>query len=235
MKKSMGVYSVIFAICLAAFNVIVFVTPNVLDGAQKFSDSFWVGYVGITLAFLAQLACGLVACKASHLQKLFYNISLISVSYSGLIAMLIAGGVWMAIPTLPEWIGVVVCVLILAANVIAIIKAAAAAKIVSGTDEKIKAQTRLMKDLALNAQALMSAAQSDGLQQEAKKVYEALRYGDPVANGELCALEGRIKGEFVAFSDAVVSGDLTLAKENASTLLALLEKRNQSCRLHKNG
>ena len=142
MKKSIGVYSVIWAICLAVFNVIVFVTPNEIGGVSKFTASFWVGYVFITVAFIGQLVCAFFALKAENIKKMFYRIPMISISYTGLILMLIAGGIFMAIPTLPEWIGIIVCAIILAFNAIAVIKATAAAEVVGGIDEKLDIQIK---------------------------------------------------------------------------------------------
>ena len=49
MKKSFKIYSLIWAICVAVFNVITFVTPNEIGGVSKFSGSFWVGYIFITV------------------------------------------------------------------------------------------------------------------------------------------------------------------------------------------
>ena len=113
MKKSIGVYSIIWAICLAIFNVIVFVTPNEIGGVSKFSGSFWVGYIFITIAFIGQLVCAFFAFKPSDKQKVFYNIPLVTISYAGLIVMLIAGTACMAIPNLTNWIGIIVCLLVL--------------------------------------------------------------------------------------------------------------------------
>lgn len=233
MKKSIGVYSIIWAICLAVFNVIVFVTPNELAGVSKFGGSFWVGYIFITVAFLGQLICAFFAFKAKNLKKFFYNIPLISISYGGVIAMLVVGSVFMAIPVLPEWIAIIVCVIVLAFNVIAIIKATAAADIVSGIDEKIKTQMFFIKSLSVDAQSLMTSAKSDELHAEAKKVYEAIRYSDPMASAALSDLDTQIERQFNAFSDAVKTEDVELAKETAYALVEMVEKRNQKCKLLK--
>ena len=233
MKKSFGIYSIVWAICLAVFNVITFVTPNEIGGVSKFSGSFWVGYIFITIAFLGQLACAFVAFKAENLKKFFYNIPLLSISYGGLVAMLIVGSIFMAIPVLPEWIAIIVCVIILAFNAIAIIKATAAADIVSGIDEKIKTQTFFIKSLSIDAQSLMTSAKSDELRAEAKKVYEAIRYSDPMAYATLSDLDAQIEKQFNAFSDAVKADDAGLAKETADTLVEMVERRNQKCKLLK--
>lgn len=233
MKKSFKIYSLIWAICFAVFNVITFVTPNEIGDVSKFSGSFWVGYIFITIAFVGQLACAFVAFKAENLKKFFYNIPLLSISYGGLVAMLIVGSVFMAIPVLPKWIGIIVCVIILAFNAIAIIKATAAADIVSGIDEKIKTQTFFIKSLSVDAQSLMTSAKSDELRAEAKKAYEVIRYSDPMANTALSDLDAQIERQFNAFSDAIKAEDAELAKETADALVEMVERRNQKCKLLK--
>lgn len=233
MKKSISVYSIIWTICLVVFNVITFVTPNEIGGVSKFTGTFWVGYIFITIAFLGQLACAFVAFKAENLKKFFYNIPLLSISYGGLVTMLVIGSIFMAIPALPEWIAIIVCVIILAFNAIAIIKATAATDIVSGIDEKIKTQTFFIKSLSVDAQGLVTSAESDELRAEAKKVYEAIRYSDPMANATLSDLDAQIERQFNAFSDAVKAEDSELAKETAAALVEMVERRNQKCKLLK--
>ena len=233
MKKSFKIYSLIWAICLAVFNVITFATPNEIGGVSKFNGSFWVGYVFITIAFIGQLTCAFVAFKAENLKKFFYNIPLLSISYGGLVTMLVVGSIFMAVPALPEWIAIIVCVIILAFNAIAIIKATAAADIVSGIDEKIKAQTFFIKSLSVDAQSLMGSAKTEALRAEAKKVYEEIRYSDPMANDALTELDHQIERQFNSFSDAINSEDLEVATELASSLIEMINRRNQKCQLLK--
>ena len=109
MKKAFQKYAIIWAIFFVVFNVICFVTPGKAAGMNKFGGAFWSGYVFISLAFIGQLACTWFAFKADSLQKLFYNLPLIRISYTGLVVMLIVGAVVMAVPNLPNWIGVMIC------------------------------------------------------------------------------------------------------------------------------
>ncbi len=233
MKKNFKYYSVIWLISLVIFNVIVFVTPNEAAGMSKFGGAFWVGYIFITIAFLGQLACAFKAFKEENLQRVFYNIPLISISYIGLITMLIAGTVCMIIPNIPNWVGIIICMSILALSGTSIIKASVAADIVGKIDEKIKTQTQFIKMLTVDSQVLMTSTTNAELKAEVKKVYEAIRYSDSMSNPALDEVETQIQNEFVAFADAVKAEDLEVAKSVAGELLVLIDGRNKKCRALK--
>lgn len=106
MRKTLGYFAAVWAICIAVFNVICFATPRYIAGTDKFAGAFWVGYAFITAAFLGQLACAFIAFRTENLQKLFLNLPLFKISYRGLFSMLVAGSIVMLIPNLPKWIGV---------------------------------------------------------------------------------------------------------------------------------
>jgi hypothetical protein len=232
MKKRITVYGIIWAICLGIFNVISFVTPNEINGVSKFNGSFWVGYVFITVAFVGQLICAIFALKSNKFNKLFYNISLITVSYAGLTSTVIIGGIFMAINALPYWIGIILCVIILGFNAISVIKASAASSIVSNIDEKVKAKTLFIRELTVDADALVKCASND-LKKEALTVYDAIRYSDPMSSNALISIENQIKNDFIEFSEAIRNEDLALATEGAKSLLESLNTRNQKCKLLK--
>ena len=230
MKKTFNYYSICWLISLAVFNVIAFVTPNEIAGISKFTGAFWVGYIFITLAFIGQLGC---AFKAENLKKLFYNIPLISVSYTGLVVMLFVGIICTAVPFIPYWVGIIACLLVLAFSAISVIKATVAADVVSEVDEKIKEQTQFIKLLTADAEHLMSSSKTAELKAEAKKVYEAIRYSDPMSNEALADIEGQIQSEFAFFTQAIRSEDLELAKSVADGLLNLIDARNKKCKVLK--
>ena len=74
----------------------------------------------------------------------------------------------------------------------------------------------------------------DKLKEEAKRVYEAIRYANPTSSVALAEINLQIERELSAFSDAVSDGDATLARAIANTLVSLIEKRNAECKLTKN-
>lgn len=233
MKKTLGFFSIIWAISLALFNVIVFVTPNEVAGMTKFGGAFWVGYISITFAFVGQWVCAFFAFKPSDKQKVFYNIPLVTISYAGLVVMLIAGTVCMAIPNLPNWLGMIVCLFILVITAIAVITATFAASVVGEIDQKVKVKTFFIKSLAVDAEHLMHTSKTAELKVLAKKVYEAIRYSDPMTDGGLGEVEHKIQSGFSDFESAVMSEDFELASSTANELLSLIDIRNKKCRLFK--
>ena len=233
MNKKFKYYAIIWAILLAVFNVICFVTPSEAAGMSKFGGAFWAGYIFITIAFIGQLICAYIALKTDDKTKLFYNIPVIRVSYTGLILTVVFGALCMAIPNLPNWVGIIVCLLVLAFTAIAVIKAKAASDVVEKIDNKVKAQTLFVKSLPVDAESLLARATTPEAKEACKKVYEAVRYSDPMSSVQLVDIEEQIEGSFIAFSAAIIENDTELAAAESKNLLVLIDNRNKKCRLLK--
>lgn len=232
MNKRIKYYALIWAILLAVFNVICFITPGEAAGMSKFGGAFWVGYIFITIAFIGQLVCAYIALKTDDKTKLFYNIPIIRVSYTGLILTLIFGALCMAISNLPNWVGIIVCLLILAFSAIAVIKAKSASDVVEKIDEKVKAQTLFVKSLTVDAESLLARAATPEAKDACKKVYEAVRYSDPMSNDALAGVESQITLKFNEFSNAVTGGADNIGNI-ADELVILIGDRNKKCKLLK--
>ena len=232
MKKVCKSYVAIWAVLFVLFQVISFVSVG-WTGEGKYTPSFWTGYIFITLAFIGQLVCALVALKEEEPKKTFYKISLLTTSYTGLILSFIFGGLCMVISPLPYWVGILLCAGVLAANVIAIIKASAAVDIVGGVDEKVKAQTLFIKSLTVDAEGLVARAKSEAVKAECKKLYEAIRYSDPMSHDALASVEGEITVKFSALTEAVKADHVEEASAVAAELAILVADRNKKCKLLK--
>ena len=227
MNKILKPYAGVWAICFALFNALVFLTPI------EHSGGFWVGYAFITVAFLGQFGCTYKAFKAENLKKCFYNVPLITISYTGLIVMLIAGSVCMVIPGIPNWLGVIVCLVVLGVTAIAVISAGAAGTIVDHLDKKVEEKTTFIRNLTIDAENLMNRANAPMLKNQCKKVLEAVRYSDPMSSKELSNVEQRIQEEFDVLTDAVIADDFDCTESAAKELLTLIAERNKKCRAFK--
>lgn len=221
MKKTFNLYAICWAILFVLFNAITFIVPTVK------APSFWIAYVLIALSFIGQLICAYFAFKEDDNKKFFYNVSLITISYSSTIVSVIVGILFMVIPFVPAWVGAVVCLIILAFSAVSILKAKAAIDIVSGIDEKVKAKTLFIKSLTVDAETLMTKAKSDSVKTELKKVYEAIRYSDPMSNEALSSVESQITLKFDTLSKAVEADDVETVKTSTEEMLILVNDRNK--------
>ena len=224
MKKRSLVYTLIWAIALGIFNTVVFVAPLTYDG------DFFAAYIFVTVAFVAQLVCSLLTLREQSADKLFYRIPLITVSYTGVTLMLLAATPCMLFAGTRPWFVIVLSAVILGLNIIAVLKATAAATIVEKLDEKTAARTARFAELTATASSLLAMAESEAMRSEAKTVYEALRYSDPCSNEQLAPMEAQIQRELVAFAAALTDGDEELAKSSKDTLLQLIATRNEQCK-----
>ena len=90
-----------------------------------------------------------------------------------------------------------------------------------------------IKSLTVDAESLIARAKSETLKAECKKVYEAVRYSDPMSNGALASIENDITIKFSKLSEAVVSDDSEAVVTLADEIIILLGDRNKKCRLLK--
>ena len=225
MNKNQKYYIGFWVILFLVFQAIAFIAPG-WSNIEKYTSSFWIGYVFISISFIGQLICTLTALKEQNLTKLFYKIPLIRVSYIGLIVSFIVGGACMLISPLPYWIGAIVAVIVLAVTALAVVKASAAADIVAEIDEKVRKQTFFIRNLTIEAETMMVKAKEPESKVLCKKIYEALRYSDPMSNEELSTIEGKIEAQFAVLSD-------TFSSDVAEEILLLIGERNRKCKLLK--
>ena len=225
MNKNQKRYIGFWAILFVLFQLIAFVSPGWIN-IEKYTSSFWIGYAFITLSFFGQLICSLFVLKEQNLTKLFYKIPLIRISYTGLIVSFVVGGACMLLSPLPYWIGALVAAVVLAITALSLVKASAAADIVAEIDDKISKQTFFIRDMTMEAENLMVRTKTPETKMICKKIYEALRYSDPMSNDALAEIEGKIKTQFTSFSDSV-------SPEAAEELLLLIGERNRKCKLLK--
>ena len=232
MKKNFKSYALIWAIFLVAFNVIVFLVRPIIPGYEiRYDLRFWIAWLFVMVAFVGNLLCASKAFQAENLEKLFYKVPLITVSYRGLIGMLVLGGALMLIPNCPAWIAAIVCVAIAAFTAVAVVKVDWAGEAVSETHEKVKAQTQFIKLLTVDAETLLGKAKTPDAKITTKKVYEALRYSDPMSSEALGEIEAELAEKFRAL-EAAVTADQGVT-EAAESLLETLAERNRKCKAMK--
>lgn len=231
-KHSFRLFAAVWAVMFAVFNLASFVIPPVA-GENKYEGSFWFGWALVCVAFLIDLGCGVFTFRANNLQKMFYRLPLVDLGYWATAIITAVGSVIMIVNTIPQWVAGVISFGIIVIYFIAIAKTATAAFIVEEIDEKVKTGTLFIKSLTVDAEGLIAKAKSEDVKAECKKVYEAVRYSDPMSNDALAATESQITLKFSELSAAVGENNLEAVKTAAREVVVLLDDRNKKCKLLK--
>lgn len=226
MKKIFNMYIAIWTVLLVIFNAIAFISPGWI-GIEKYSHSFWIGYAVITAAFFGQLACAWKAFGTDSLQKFFYGIPLIRISYAGLIATFIFGGLCMFLSLLWGWVAAIVCLAVVVITVLAVIKAGTAGEMVEEIDKKIETKTAFIKNLRVDAEMLAAREDNPEANKALSSLAEKIRYSDPTSNPALAEIENDILYKFNALKTSENKVD------NVKEIVLLLEERNEKCRMMK--
>lgn len=229
MKKNFKFYAIGWFFLLGLFNLLAFIIPA-WPTLEKFTASFWIGW-GVTLgAFFGQLICAWISFKDESAKKTFYNFSLFSVSYAGLIATFVVGLICMIVTPLPYWIAAIACTIVLVANIVAVAKAKIAVDLVADVDKKVETATAFIYEMREESESLFARAKADDVKAICKKVRDAFKYSDPMSNSELSSVESDIKTHFALLCTAVKEGKMDVVSAEAEELLALVAERNNKCK-----
>ncbi len=232
MNKNFKFYTVIWAALFALYNVIVFLVRPILPlVSTAYNTGFWIAW-GISIAaFICNMVCAYITLHGDNLERTFYRIPLIHMSYTCLISMLMISGALMLIPSCPAWISAVVCVAVFLLQVISLVKSEWAVETVEATEQKIQERTSFIREITADAEKLISSAQTDEAGASCRKVYEALRYSDPMSSEELAEIETEIKQNFEIFSEKIAAGEEVSTA--ADELMELIGDRSRKCKLTK--
>ena len=72
------------------------------------------------------------------------------------------------------------------------VNATTVADVVAQVEEKVKTKTAFMRLAVVDAESIMARATTAEIKAETKKVYEALRYSDPMSSDMLASIEQEI-------------------------------------------
>lgn len=207
-----------------------------IEGTYKTAsyDSYLFVSAGIVIVgYIFSLISTLIAFKKKQdITATFFGVP---ASYSGIVTyiLLIILSILELVLKFKIAIPCVIAVIIIVISSIKLVKICFAVDTVQNLDEKVKVQTFFIKSLTIDAQTLVQEARTDEVKQIAKKVYDAVRYSDPVSNEILANIESSITLKFKEFEEAVINDDTDLALESSKELLVLINDRNQKCKLLK--
>ena len=203
---------------------------------SRYDAPFFIGLIIALLGFALALVA-VIKLNLDSKEKTFLRISVIRTAYCVSILSVLFAVVYMFILPMfvktPVWLGGVFAVLVIAFGVSSFIKINTATEYVEQIDTKVKENTFFIKSLTVDADTLVSKASTPEIKAVAKKVYEVIRYSDPMSNDKLAGLELKIEKLFDEYQNAVNANDYELEKQTASALTEAVEERNKKCKLLK--
>ena len=234
MNRNFKYFGFAWLINLIVFNVLVFVVPAATIGSTHFEHStFWIGYILVLIAFFAQIICGYLTLRGQEVDKIFLRLPILYVVHSAVITSTFFGALFLLIPSLPGWIGGVVAILVSAFFGVAALKATALTENVETIGEKAARKAAFIRALSIQAQALVARANDDLSKATAKRVYDAIRYSDPMSVPALNDIEEEIFEAFNRFDEAIQSGDTAAVALLGDKVILLIGERNNKCKLLK--
>ena len=232
MKKNFKFYVLGWVALLGLFNLLAFVIPA-WPTLEKFTASFWIGWGVATGAFFGQLICAWEAFKDESAKKTFYNISIFTVSYLGLITMFVVAMICIVITPLPYWVAAIACSAVLIANIVAVVKAKIAVDAVVGVDEKIENSTSFIYEMREKSEYLLASSDNDNMKVIFKKIRDAFKYSDPMSDELLNQLETQISITFEQLVEQNTAENIIEVETIANQLLGLINSRNAKCKRFK--
>lgn len=199
----------------------------------RYTANFFAAMAVMLIGYAYSVLVTLFAFKkANSNEKTFYGIP---VAYNGVVTfavLTVASALFMLLNLSIIAITAITAV-ILVISAIGLVKTSVARSAVEATGEKVKQQTAFIRLLSADAEHLMTTAKTPEIKAETKKVYEAIRYSDPMSNEALRDIETKIQYQFSAFTNAVKNEDSELVASMATELVELIDARNKKCKALK--
>lgn len=234
MKNNFKYYILIWAVFFIAWCSIVFIVRPIMPAYEiRYDARFWVSFLFIVATFIGNLLCAYIAFKAEDNKKMFLNMPLITISWVTLIIMLIAGSRMMLIPDFPAWITAIICIVIFAFNVTGIVKVVWATSLVESVDEKVRTKTSFIKLMQIEVESIMNKAKKEDIKSECKKLYDAIRYSDPMSNSSTLSIEDSISMKIKELSTMISINDVNRVEMIVDELIILIDKRNSIIKVSK--
>lgn len=213
---------IILGILFTVVSVIAFAVP-----IEK-AAAFWIAYAFTLIAFLIQfIVWKAFSTNEETLTSKFLGFPVLHISITYLLFQLLALAVFLFVPTLPAWIAVIACVIILGLSAICMIAADAGRNEIERVEEKVQPKVFFIKSLQAELELIADTESEATVKNALTQLAEKVRFSDPMSCDELADVEKRI-------ADKIEELKTTANKtEIIKTLNTLIDERNKKCKIMK--
>lgn len=183
----------ILGIAFILLNMIAFALPI------KKTSVFWIAYAFTVIAFAAQIAIWKLAfSKAESLKSKLLGLPIIHVGVVYLIIQIIAFSIFVAFPSLENWIPLIACTLIVGIFSICLISTEIGRDEITRIETKVQRKVSTIKGLHADVE-LVAETQTDAAVKEAlEALADNLKYSDPMSDESLAPIEKEISSKISA-------------------------------------
>ena len=184
-------YSVSWILFVILFNIICFVTPNKINGHNKFTGAFWSGYIFIMLAFVINLVFSIYTFTSKNEREQEIHFPIMYVGIFELAIMVIAGGIIMLTPNVSNWIAIVVCYSVLVISGVLSLAMDTVGRNATDTNMSFNEKTAVWRLVKQDSNLLLRYVSSEDEKRLVNEIIEAIKYSDPVSSEILTLIEKR--------------------------------------------
>lgn len=222
MKKNSTKGYAILGIIFLLISIIAFAVPTMK------TTTFWIAYFFTAIAIVSQIVSWKNAFeKEDTLKSKFLGLPIVYIGIVYLVAQIVAFAVFTAVPTLPIWSPLVVCVAILGISAIFMIVGEAGRGEIERVEEKVQKKVFFIKELQADVELLADAETDSSTKAALRQLAEKIRFSDPMSSEQLVDLESKISEKAAELKTAVSRMEIV------TEINLLLDERNKKCRLGK--
>ncbi len=209
------------ALLFVIVSVIVFVVP-----IEK-TPAIWIAYAFTCVAFVAQIIIWKIGFKDESLKSKFLGIPIIRVGFTYLVLQIIVLAVFLLIPKTPEWIVIIVCILILGISLVCMISSEVGRNIIENTEKKVNAKVSYIREIQVDIEMCAERETDPKIKKQLFDLAERVRYSDPMSSESLATIENKIINKISELDGSdnkhAVIKDIDL----------LITERNKKCKIIK--
>lgn len=222
MLNQKGLASGILAVVFAVYSVLIFL---LYGGALP---GFWLGYACSVL--LAGLYMAVIWKGFGARKSFFLGLPLAAVTSLFLIVQLLGS---FLVSILPIHAGLAVEAVLLGLTLVCSMGALMGRQTVEARDQEIREKVFYLQSVASELESLPPLASDTAIQKQLSRLWESVRYSDPMSHSSLAPIERRIEEQTAVLAQQVRSGDWENVTSLCGTLTHLVEERSRKCKLLK--
>ncbi|MCC8153868.1 MAG: hypothetical protein LIP01_06435 [Tannerellaceae bacterium] len=219
-SKKVGYLTLI--IIFAAVSIIAFVIPT------PKTNALWITYIFTIIAFVIQIVIWQrIFKKSDPLKSRFLGVPLIYVGIVYLIVQIVVFAIFTAIPNLPVWNAIVICVLVMTVALLCLISAEVGREVIKNVDTKVQEKVYTLNAMQTEVELLADAETDAEIKTSLQQLAEDIRFSDPMSNQNLEDIELTISNKIIELKSSTDKN--TIIKD----IEMLVVERNKKCKILK--